>query len=580
MSFVINYGIYKPLFESDNVDVIKNALQAIYEEFIHGHSIYRKDIKHFTLFLEKCINSPSTKIRKWAYHCASFYSNETIIRSCIRQLSAEKNSENILWNISALFADCKTIDEVVRKIPPAKFEEFHDTISPNFLEISALFASKYDDPILIKELGESYRKSDLMAFTKLYGYPSLVKENGVNQEAIMALQNNDDETVREYVYWALFKNPQPINYASVKADFKDEVDVLKWQYAVIISEGDKDRIASILRMVSNNKNTHFKIKSGIAIGLIEASYHLQYTSYIAKWYNNEIDPYIRQLLLQYMIINCKENINDGTFLDIINLEVDSDDFFRGYIVQVASKRSDLQVSIGKKTTIKLKGNASIMKNNTKSLIAFNNQGKSSKLTVLFLAANPQNTPQLALDEEARAIQNEIRRTEFRDFVGFETRWAVKTSDILQAINEIKPTVIHFSGHGAKDGSLVLYGSSGGTVYVSEDAIAATIATVSDTVKLVVFNTCFSSFQAEKIVKHIDAAVGMSDSISDSAACIFAAQLYSSIGFGCSLDKAYNQARARLMLEGIPEENTPKLYTRDILDPCSITLVDQNLVAQP
>ena len=65
-----------------------------------------------------------------------------------------------------------------------------------------------------------------------------------------------------------------------------------------------------------------------------------------------------------------------------------------------------------------------------------------KITVLFLAANPKSTPQLNLDEEARAIREKIRLSEYRDSVQFESRWAVRAGDILQAINETNPTIVH------------------------------------------------------------------------------------------------------------------------------------------
>ena len=65
---------------------------------------------------------------------------------------------------------------------------------------------------------------------------------------------------------------------------------------------------------------------------------------------------------------------------------------------------------------------------------------------------------------------------------------------------------------------------------------------------------------------------MMDSIGDEAACTFAEQFYSSIGFGHSLQKAFSQAKAALMLEGIPEEKTPQLYVKDGLDADSIYLV--------
>lgn len=197
------------------------------------------------------------------------------------------------------------------------------------------------------------------------------------------------------------------------------------------------------------------------------------------------------------------------------------------------------------------------------------------ITVLFLAANPTGTPSLKLDEEARSIQQKIRMSDYRDSVRFESRWATRSGDILQAINETNPTVVHFSGHGASNGDLVLLNPDGSAKLVSKEAISMAMATASDTIRLIVFNACFSESQAINVVEHIDAAIGMSTSIGDEAACVFAAQLYSSIGFGRSLQASFNQAIAQLILEGIPEEDTPKLYTKESVDAYDIVLVQGN-----
>ncbi len=195
-----------------------------------------------------------------------------------------------------------------------------------------------------------------------------------------------------------------------------------------------------------------------------------------------------------------------------------------------------------------------------------------KITVLFMAANPTDTAPLRLDEEARSIQEKIRLSEYRDSVQFESRWATRASDILQAINETNPTIVHFSGHGAETGELALLNPDGSTKIVSKEAITMAMATASDTIRLIVFNACFSEAQAENVVEHIEAAIGMSDSIRDDTACTFAAQLYSSIGFGRSLQASFNQAIAELLLEGIPGENIPQLYVRDDVDADNIILV--------
>lgn len=77
------------------------------------------------------------------------------------------------------------------------------------------------------------------------------------------------------------------------------------------------------------------------------------------------------------------------------------------------------------------------------------------ITVLFMASNPAGSAQLRLDEEARSIAEMIRKSEHRDSVKFESRWATRPMDILQAINELHPDVIHFSGHGSDTDELVL-----------------------------------------------------------------------------------------------------------------------------
>src|SRR5690349_4299231 len=72
-----------------------------------------------------------------------------------------------------------------------------------------------------------------------------------------------------------------------------------------------------------------------------------------------------------------------------------------------------------------------------------------KHTILFLAANPSGTDRLALDREARSIQEELERSGYRDRFEFETRWAVEPLDLLRELRKLKPTVVHFSGHGGQ-----------------------------------------------------------------------------------------------------------------------------------
>ena len=75
----------------------------------------------------------------------------------------------------------------------------------------------------------------------------------------------------------------------------------------------------------------------------------------------------------------------------------------------------------------------------------------TKHTILFVAANPLGTDRLALDREAHAIQAELERSGHRDQFELVTRWAVQPLDLLRELRKLRPSVVHFSGHGGDAG---------------------------------------------------------------------------------------------------------------------------------
>ncbi|WP_447782091.1 hypothetical protein [Pseudomonas plecoglossicida] len=187
-----------------------------------------------------------------------------------------------------------------------------------------------------------------------------------------------------------------------------------------------------------------------------------------------------------------------------------------------------------------------------------------KITVVFFAADPgsDKSNRLLLDEEARLIGEKIRASEHRDVLEFHTRWAVRPMDVFQAINELKPTIVHFSGHGTSADTLVLQDDQGNAKHVPLEGIVSAMAIGSDNLKLVFFNTCFSFNQAAACIRHVPAAIGMNRDVGDLPARFFAAQFYSAIGFGHSIHRAFNQAKALVAMEFPGEEATPEVYEQD------------------
>ena len=233
-------------------------------------------------------------------------------------------------------------------------------------------------------------------------------------------------------------------------------------------------------------------------------------------------------------------------------------------------------------------NFDIQRENQNNLIKEVNKLKEAKekINILFIASNPDiefidddgNTIQqqkLKLEKEAREIHGSIQKSLKRDSISFETRWATRVTDLLQFINEVSPTILHFSGHGTSEGKLVFQDNNDKPNLLSMDTLVELINASLDNLRLVVLNNCFSSIISEKIIDNIEASIGMNNSLGDEVAIVFASQLYSSIGFGLSLEKAFQQAIVSLKLYEIPEEQIPQLYVLEGIEAKDIYLVTKN-----
>jgi len=199
------------------------------------------------------------------------------------------------------------------------------------------------------------------------------------------------------------------------------------------------------------------------------------------------------------------------------------------------------------------------------------------LRILFAAANPRETPPLRLGEEMRAIEDKIRSSEHRASFDLRSAWAVRADDLLQQMNEIRPNVLHISGHGAATGEVLLEDAHGAQKPVSPAALRALFESFGAWLQVVVLNACYSARQAGALVESVDVVIGMSEEIGDRAAMVFAASLYRALGFGESVGAAFRQGLAALQLEGLAgEEHTPDLLTRAGVDAERLTLVgDRN-----
>ena len=129
------------------------------------------------------------------------------------------------------------------------------------------------------------------------------------------------------------------------------------------------------------------------------------------------------------------------------------------------------------------------------------------IKVLFLAANPAGTSQLALDEEIRAIDAKIRGSEHRDRLTMVSHWAVRLDDLSGLLMRQRPEIVHFSGHGAASGAIVLVGADGTPKTVPPEALAGMFRVLKDNVRVVVLNACYSGCRPRRSSRRSTAPSG-------------------------------------------------------------------------
>jgi len=145
----------------------------------------------------------------------------------------------------------------------------------------------------------------------------------------------------------------------------------------------------------------------------------------------------------------------------------------------------------------------------RSIIRQRRDSMKTKTSILLFASNPKGTSPLDLDEEVRSIMEKIRAAEYRDVLEFlPPALATRPDDLLQRLNEHKPQIVHFSGHGSSSGELMLMDKNREMKPVSTAALRALFTTMKDNVRVVLLNACFSQIQADALRESIDCVIGM------------------------------------------------------------------------
>lgn len=204
-------------------------------------------------------------------------------------------------------------------------------------------------------------------------------------------------------------------------------------------------------------------------------------------------------------------------------------------------------------------------NNYSSKQQQNSTDNVEKQKILIIAAIPRG---LRTDVEIREIEEAIQRAANRDLFEIEIRTAVRPQDIMRAVGDEEPYIVHFCGHGVEDGSLLLEDDGGNPKPVQPEGLAALFELYEDKVKCVVLNACHSEKTAIAISQHINYAIGMNHTIKNKAATAFSRAFYDCLGRNKSgnqdiFQRAFKEGKVAIMLENLTQGSIPSIHTKQV-----------------
>ena len=185
--------------------------------------------------------------------------------------------------------------------------------------------------------------------------------------------------------------------------------------------------------------------------------------------------------------------------------------------------------------------------------------EANLVRVLFLAADPGDQAKIHLGRELQEIRGRLKNNTSFELVD---HLAVKPSDVLQTIINYKPHIVHFAGHGLESGDLCFEDDQGRTKPMPPEALSSLFRLVTEHVKCVIVNTCFSEKQAVAIAQYIPTVIGTMKEIGDKAAISFSTGFYTALEANLSqqnIQKAFEIGRVSIQFDGnMKEKLTPIL----------------------
>ena len=194
---------------------------------------------------------------------------------------------------------------------------------------------------------------------------------------------------------------------------------------------------------------------------------------------------------------------------------------------------------------------------------------AGKQVLLVLMACPEDQEHLALADEAAQIEDQLGLGAVRDRLKIVWGWSVDAEQTLDLIIDHRPTLLHFAGHGGKDGTLLLRGAGGSSFRLRYDSLARFLGAMREPPRCVLLNACYSGLAASVLTRFVDVVIGMREEIGDKAALTFSRYFYLALAQKHDVQASFGLASASLDGLDLAASHLPQLSARADFDPATL-----------
>jgi hypothetical protein len=188
------------------------------------------------------------------------------------------------------------------------------------------------------------------------------------------------------------------------------------------------------------------------------------------------------------------------------------------------------------------------------------------ISILFVSADPGDSPRLRLSTEEREIRTELQASEHRHRFRFHGVGSLRSKDLSFAVLQHRPKILHFAGHGNRAGAIFLEDDGGAAHPVQPQALADLIAATGEAVQCVVLNACYSAKLAGHLLQAVPCVIGMRRTIGDDAAIAFSIGFYQALGAGRSPQQAFDLGKAQVAMRDLKQRAIPVMRCRKAVAP--------------